>query len=144
MKWLVNVVIVSICILIAVVGCQKSEAGNQKPQPITKVEIKTLPRAQAQAPAAAVPAVTPAPAMETAAPAPATVTAPEANKPAGEQPKIKFENTVVDLNDIKPGSKNDAGITSTGPGRGRRKTAGQACFVPANPRPPSSSVPLPP
>jgi hypothetical protein len=59
--------------------------------------------------------------LVTAMPAPTPAPTAEILKPLGPPPQIKFENTTVDLGDIKPESKNVANYTFTNVGKGTLK-----------------------
>jgi hypothetical protein len=120
MKWWFNSVAVSVCVLLAAGGCHGGKKAQTAESKSTQATTASAPAtAAAGAPesesmdAAAVPSPVAAPPTPTIAP----VAAPQTPKPAGEQPMIKFENTLVDFGDIKPDSKNDANYTFTNVGK---------------------------
>lgn len=116
MKKRLSSVVVSVCVLLVVVGCHKSEDRSQKSEVSTAKDIKTSATAASES-KHGVPA--PASSVASASATPAPVPAPA--KPVGPPPQIKFESTTVDLGDIKPESKNVANYTFTNVGKGTLK-----------------------
>jgi hypothetical protein len=126
MKRCFDAVAVSVCVLLTVGGCQKSEAGGQKK--LADIGQRTEVKAAAAVGEQNITGGTPVP--QTSAPAPA----PKAAKPVGDGGQIKFEKTVYDFGDIKPDVKNTASYKFTNVGKGHlkildiQKTCG--CTVP--------------
>jgi len=102
-RWFSSVV-VSVCVMLVITGCHKSEVRTAK-------EIKTAAVAKQEQAIKSAAAV---------APAPRPVPTP-APKREGPPPQIKFENATVDLGDIKPESKNVANYTFMNVGKGTLK-----------------------
>jgi hypothetical protein len=111
------------------VGCQN--VNKEAPKPADEA-AKKVAVAEAEKAAPASPAAVPAPPVVTPVSTPPP--APAAPKPSGPSGQIKFENTVHDLGDVKPDSKNIATYTFTNIGKGTlkildiQKTCG--CTVP--------------
>jgi hypothetical protein len=108
MKWWFNTVAVGVSVLLAVGGCHGAEKEVQKPMDEPAKMSVAADKEAAPVESAATAAM----------PAPVPVPAP-AQEASGPQPKVKFENTLVDIGNIKPESKNDANFVFTNVGQGK-------------------------
>jgi hypothetical protein len=135
MKIWSNGVLITICIFLAVGGCRSVEKAEAS-KPVTEKKAAASEQAAQTAPKSSATISEPAP-QPGAALTPAVskgAASTEPNKPVGQQPEIKFQSTVYDLNEVKPDSKNMATFTFTNAGKGDlkiidiQKTCG--CTVP--------------
>jgi hypothetical protein len=95
MKRWINTVLAALCVWLPAAGCQGGRKETAKPVSEPVKAVKAAP-------------VAPPPA-ETAAPARQSIAAsaePQAPQSTSQQPKIKFENTVYDIKEMKPDSWN--------------------------------------